>query len=389
MIYGRESEIGRIAALLDAVRAGAGGALVLEGDPGIGKTALLGQAIAEATGMRQLRVTGLEAESSLPFAALAELAEHLLDELSGLPAPQARAIEGALALAPPAKSDRFAVCAGFLGLLVGAAAEQPLLLAIDDAQWLDRASAECLGYAARRLAGHSIGLLAAARTGAPHPFTGRAIERIELTGLDDEAAWSLLEARGASLPDPVARSLLAAAAGNPMALIELPSQLSESQRSGEVPLEDPLPPGIRIQRAFETRITGLPDAVRGACLLAATAFAPTSARSTPPASLSDLDPGALEGAEAAGIVRLTPERVEFAHPLLRGAAYAGATAAERGARTSPSPIRPRGLERLASGSRGDRPRSRRSPRRSRRPPSAPFTVELTAPPPTPSSEPHG
>lgn len=329
MFFGREAEVERVEALLDGARTGSGATLVLEGDPGIGKTTLLDEAIERAAGINHRRITGLEAESHLAFAALAEIAEPLLDGLSGLPAPQARAIEAALALAPPAAGDRFAACAGFLGLLTTAAAERPVLLAIDDAQWLDRASAECLGYAARRLAGRSIAFLAAARCGSQHPFTGRTVTRIELGGLDDRAARALLEERGGRFPAATSEALLAAAAGNPMALVEMPSLLTDAQRSGAEPLEDPLPPGIGIQRAFESRIAGLPDPARDACVVAAVALAPDLGPINAACRSLGLDPAALEEAESAGIVRLTPEHLRFEHPLLRSTVHAGAEAAER------------------------------------------------------------
>ncbi len=312
-----------------ASREGRGAAVVIEGEPGIGKTTLIGAAASPAEGLRRLDTTGLEAESSIPFAALAELTQPLLPGLSALPAPQRTAIEGALALAPTAPGDRFAVCAGLLGLLDRAAREQPLLVTVDDAQWLDRASAECLAYAARRLAGRPILLLAAARAGQPHPFDGPTVQRIELGGLEDSSARTLLDALAPTLPDQVARSLLAAAAGNPMALIELPALLSDEQRRGDAPLDDPLPPGITLQRAFEARIARIPADARDACLIGAAAFGPALAPIKAACSELGIDPASFERAEEAGMIRLSPERIEFEHPLLRGAVYAGATASER------------------------------------------------------------
>ncbi len=330
MLTGREAEIGRIEAALTAVRSGEGGALVLHGEPGIGKSALLDHAERNASGLRCLRTAGLEAESSLPFSALAELSESLLDGIGALPPPQARAIEAALALAPPAPGERFAVCAGFLGLLSRAGAEQPLLLLIDDTQWLDRASAECVAYAARRLRGKPVAALAAARGSAPPAMlAGPGVEMVPVRGLDPASARELLLNASPDLAASVAESLLEAAAGNPLALRELPSLLTAEQRSASSPLEQPLPPGLTLQRAFEQRIATVPPQTRRACLLAATAFTPRLEDVRSACRELGLDPGELERAEQAGLLRLTAGRFEFDHPLLRGAVVQGASAADR------------------------------------------------------------
>jgi DNA-binding CsgD family transcriptional regulator len=329
MLHGRDSEIRAIEALIRAARSGRGGALVLHGDAGIGKTALLDVAGGRASGVRQLRTAGLEAESSLPFSALAELTERLLDGISTLPPPQLAAIEGALALGPPAVgAERFAVCAGFLGLLANAARDDPLLVLVDDAHWLDPASAECLGFAARRLEGKRIALLVAARAGEPHAFrvTGR---QLLVGGLGRDAARTLLSEVDSELPRNVAESLIDAAAGNPLALIELPGLLSRDQRLGLVALDQPIQPGVSLQRAFERRIARLPAQTSAALLVAATAFTPSLRPILAACRTLDIAPDALEPAEAEGIVRLSSERIEFGHPLSRGAVYRGARAAER------------------------------------------------------------
>ncbi|MGB2850806.1 MAG: ATP-binding protein, partial [Solirubrobacterales bacterium] len=329
MLYGRQVDLETIEALLESAREGHGRALMVEGDAGLGKTALLEEAGRAATDMTQIRTAGLEAESSLPFSALAELTGGLLGGLSTLPRPQAAAIEGALALAAPAPGARFAVCAGFLGLLVNAAAESPLLIIVDDAQWLDRASGECLGYAARRLDGQPIALLAAGRAGEPHSLSGPKIEQLTLAGLDPAAAQATLMDVDPTLPTQVAAALVDSAAGNPLALVELPALLTAEQRSGAEPLEHPLPPGASLQRAFDRRITQLPSDAREACLVAAAALT-TSLRPIQAAGASlGLGKEGLETAERAGIVALSDERIDFAHPLLRGAVYRGGGAAER------------------------------------------------------------
>lgn len=143
MLIGREPELERLEQLLEGARSSRGGALLVRGEPGIGKTALLGAIAERSDGFGVLTARGLESEAELPFSALAELIEPLLASLSELPAPQRAAIEGALALGPPAIGDRFATCAGLHRLVCSAACDRPLLLLIDDVQWLDSASAEC------------------------------------------------------------------------------------------------------------------------------------------------------------------------------------------------------------------------------------------------------
>ena len=328
MLYGREAELGRVDELLARAGEGRGGALAVTGWAGIGKTTLLG-AVADGANARVLATTGLEAESSLPYSALAELADGLLDGVRELPPPQAAALESALALGPPAPGDRFAVYTGFLGLLGAAAEERPLLVIVDDAHWLDRGSADCLAFAARRLADKPVAMLVAARSDEAHAFGGRGIDQLPLGGLDDAAARTLLSQRDGELRPAVAESLIEAAAGNPLALLELPGLLTDEQRAGSAPLEKPLPPGISLQRAFERRIGRLPEPEREALLTSATSFTPELAPIVAACDELGIEAGALERAEAAGIVVLSPERIEFDHPLLRGAVYQGAPAAER------------------------------------------------------------
>ena len=329
MLYGREAELTRITELIEAARTGRGGTLLLRGEAGVGKTALLDAAARRATGMRQLRTVGLEAESSLPFSALAELTEWLLDGLSALPPPQAAAIEGALALGPPAPGDRFAACTGFLGLLAHAAEREPLLVLVDDAQWLDPASAEALAFAGRRLASSAAAVLVAARDDDGGQFSGPGVERITLSSLDPAAARTLLGDADPQLPSAVVDSLLGAAAGNPLALIELPSLLTADQRAGRTALDEPLQPGVTLQHAFERRVEELPADARQACLVAAAAFTSALRPILAACEVLELDADALEQAETRGVVRLSAERIEFSHPLLRGAVYHGAPPASR------------------------------------------------------------
>ena len=329
MLYGREAELGRVDELLARAGEGRGGALAVTGWAGIGKTTLLG-AVADGANARVLATTGLEAESSLPYSALAELADGLLDGVRELPPPQAAALESALALGPPAPGDRFAVYTGFLGLLGAAAEERPLLVIVDDAHWLDRGSADCLAFAARRLDDKPVAMLVAARSDEPHAFGGRGIDQLPLGGLDDAAARTLLSQRDGELRPAVAESLIEAAAGNPLALLELPGLLTDEQRAGSAPLDKPLPPGISLQRAFERRIGRLPEPEREALLdLRDVLHARARADSSPPAMSSVSRPARSSAPRPPGSSSSRPERIEFDHPLLRGAVYQGAPAAER------------------------------------------------------------
>src|SRR5918997_2003 len=167
MFVGREHERARIDRLLGDARTGRSGALLLHGDPGIGKTALMRWAIGRASGMRVLRARGIETESDIPFAGLAELVTPLLNRLDDIPDVQALALRGALALGPATPHDRFTVPAGLLSLLAVAAEEQPVLVAIDDAQWLDDASLEAFLFAGRRIEAEGIAMLGSLRDGTP------------------------------------------------------------------------------------------------------------------------------------------------------------------------------------------------------------------------------
>ena len=318
VLHGREAEMASVEALLAEARDGPGGALILLGDAGVGKTALLDAVSRDATNMRHLKKAGLEAESSLPFSALAELTERMLDGLSALPEPQAAAIQGALALGPPAPGDRFAACAGFLGLLSNAAAEQPLLVVVDDAHWLDPASAECVGFAARRLEGLPIALLVAARADE----STRSLDPASTSFRDRPRPGSRsgpLKDVDPALPSDVAESLVDAAAGNPLALIELPPQLTPDQRRGSrrsTSRSSRGPPAAGVLH----RVARLPRDPR-ALLVAATSFTPSIDPILAACGTLEIEAQAFEPAEAQDIVRLSSERIEFGHPLLRGAVY--------------------------------------------------------------------
>src|ERR1700754_1990137 len=224
-MVGRKDERARLKALIDAAREGRSGALLFHGPPGIGKTELLRYAAEEAGDFRILRARGMESESDIPYAGLGELVSPLLSHLEGIPQVQALALRGALALGPAAPGDRFTVPAALLSLLALAADEQPVLAIVDDTQWLDEASLEAFLFAGRRLGQESVAMLGAIRDDATRlevPW----LERRRVAPLDDEEARALL---GESVAPGVADRLVATAAGNPLALLEIPGLLSPGQ----------------------------------------------------------------------------------------------------------------------------------------------------------------
>src|SRR5215472_3196604 len=330
MLCGRGEQLAAIDRLLEGMRSGRAGALVLRGEAGIGKTALLDAAEQKAAGARVLRVTGVESEAELPFAALHALLRPALDEIGALPGRQAEALRGAFGLAEEAVADRFLVGLGVLSLIAELAEDRPVLVLADDAQWLDRASGDALVFAARRLHAERAAVLVAARDEPPGADLP-GLPELRVGGLDRAAAEQLLA--GAGLVAAVRDQLIAEAGGNPLALIELSRGLSGPQRAGSVtPLALPAAsPAGRVQQAFAARIGELPQECRRAVLVAAlggmAGLAEVSlAVAAAGGSLTD-----LAAAERAGLVRVTPAGVSFAHPLARAAVLAGSDVAERAA----------------------------------------------------------
>ncbi len=327
MLIGREAELARVERVLETARGGGSDVLVLRGQPGIGKTALLRAAIERAGGMTVLRTRGLEGEAELPFAGLAELCAPVLELRERLPAAQAAALDGALQLAPAAPQARLAIGAALLGLLSLAAEERPVLCVIDDLQWLDEPSFEALRFASRRLGADGVGIVAAQR---PERDVAPGIETLDLGPLAPDRALELLQAgRTHPVPDLVARRVLATAAGNPLALLEIPALLSRDELEGRAPVEGPLPPGSTLERVLARRLEGLDEDTRRALLVVAAAEARRGDVVLGALAAAGIDVSALEGAESAGIVTLAPGEVAFRHPLLRAAAYHGATAVAR------------------------------------------------------------
>jgi AAA ATPase domain len=332
VLYGRTAECAAVDRLLEDARSGRSGVLVLRGEAGVGKSTLLGYAAERAkggpAGMTVLRAAGVESEVELPFATLHQLLRPLLDRVGRLPEPQAAALHGTFGMAAT-PSDRFLLSVGVLSLLAEAAEERPLVCLLDDAQWLDQASADALVFVARRLAAEGIVLLFAARDPEVRRFDAAGLPELQLAGLEDAAAADLLAARSQAMAAAVRDRLLRAAAGNPLALVELPAMLEPAQLDGRAPLPDPLPVGARVERAFADRIERLPPATQATLLVVAADDTGEVATALRAGRLLELDGLALGPAEAAGLVRVAGGRVEFRHPLVRSAVYRNAGFAER------------------------------------------------------------
>ncbi len=330
MLVGRDAQLEELRARLDAARAGLSFALLVHGDAGIGKTALLDAVAEHADGMRVLRARGFEAESDIAFAGLHDLLSPLLDLRDRIPGVQAQALGGALALEEAAtQHDRFALPAAVLSLLGLAAEDGPLLLVVDDLQWIDEASAQALLFVARRLDADGVVLLLAARDGEPWPFDPAGIERLHLTGLAEADARQVLAQRSDGMSPAVADTLVRTAAGNPLALRELPQSLTAEQRGGTAPLPSPLPPGAGVEAAFSRRVAALPPQTRRALLVLSAMQTRRADRLFAALAQLDLPASALDAAEAAEVTIADGPQVDFAHPLLRSTIYHAATTSER------------------------------------------------------------
>ncbi|MEV4065480.1 LuxR C-terminal-related transcriptional regulator [Nonomuraea dietziae] len=318
MLYGRQAEQAAVDELLRA----RSGALIVRGEAGIGKSALLDYAGKKAQA-RVLRVDGVESESDLPFAALHLLLRPVLDHLGALPEQQAQALRGALGLGAPTQGDRFLVGLATLSLLVELSAEGPVMCLVDDAQWLDGESADALLFAARRLHAEPVAALVAARE-TDGSFSARGLPELRLAELDAAAARRLLAEQATDLPPAVRDQLIAEARGNPLALIELPRMLTAEQRKGALgPLSFSFrtaqPVTDRVLCGFRERIAALPVATRSCLLVAALddrAELGVLARAIGllGASLTD-----FAEAERAGLLGVGEEGVTFRHPLVRAA----------------------------------------------------------------------
>ncbi|HET7856158.1 MAG TPA: AAA family ATPase [Gaiellaceae bacterium] len=330
MLVGREPDCVRIDELLDRARRGRSGALVLRGEAGMGKTALLDYAAEHAEGMTVVRALGVEYEFELQFSGLLELMRPLLEHLPEIPPQQAEALRSALGLGEPKPYERFTICAATLSLIAAAAETNPLLILVDDAHWLDLATDDALLFAAKRLVADSVAILLAVREGGERTFRAPALDQLRLTTLDPEQCALLLagEAKRPVVPQ-VAEHLCAATEGNPLALVELGDLLSADQLAGREELPDPVPAGRTLERAFAWRAERLPKDSQRALVIAAVSLSDETEMIV--AALESLGIGrdALEPAEDAALLSLADGHIRFRHPLVRSAVFHGAPPSER------------------------------------------------------------
>jgi DNA-binding CsgD family transcriptional regulator len=324
VLHGRRSEREALDELLEAVRGGQSRVLVVSGEPGVGKTALVESAIGSASGFRVARAVGVESEMELAFAALQQLCAPMLDRLDRLPAPQQDALAVAFGLSTGAAPDRFLVGLAVLSLLAEVAEEQPLLCAVDDAQWLDRASAQALVFVARRLLAESVALVLVTRE--PNEelrgFPGLVVE-----GLRNGDARALLgSVLGVPLDERVRERLVAETHGNPLALLELPRGLTPAQLAGGFGLPNAVPLSGRIEDSFKRRFAGLPAETQRLLLVAASE--PVGDPVLVWRAAGRLGIEVQAAADTDGLVTIGA-RVTFRHPLVRSAVYLAASAEER------------------------------------------------------------
>lgn len=329
MLYGRDKERAVIGALLDGARASQSAALVLRGEAGIGKSALLEDTRERADDMHVLAARGVESESELPFAGLHQLIRPALGRLDELPAPQATALRSALGLESVSGQERFLVFSACLSLLSELAERRPVLCLVDDANWLDAASSDALQFVARRLDAEGIVLLFAAREGEVRRFEAADIASLTLSGLDAEAAAILLKRGGVEAAPSVRERLLAQTRGNALALVELPRGLTDAQLSGDEPLPEALPMTRQLETAFHERVRRLPDETRLLLLVAAADDSEDLALVGRAGERLGGNPAALDLAEQIQLISIRGTRLEFRHPLVRSAVYGAASSSER------------------------------------------------------------
>lgn len=326
MLLGREAERTRLDALLDAARKGNSGALVIRGEPGIGKSALLRYAVDRGSvlGLTVLTARGLESESEIPFAGLGDLTRPIRKAIDRIPEAQQSALVGALALGPAVPVDRFAICAATFSLLAAAAEDRPLLAVVDDIQWLDSSSVEALLFAVRRLGVEGVAILLAMREGEGHGVQVEELPVLRLQGLDEASSVRLLGQAQYRIAGSVAVQLYRAVHGNPLALMEVPPLLSEAERSGLEPLPEPLPAGARLEQAFLRRLHMLPEVSQRALLVSAASESGDMATIQRALTQLSIPAEALGPAESAGLIAIDGVALRFRHPLIRSTVYQAA-----------------------------------------------------------------
>jgi DNA-binding CsgD family transcriptional regulator len=324
-LRGRTSECALLDDLVSAVRGGESRSVVLRGEAGIGKTALLGYLVASASDLRVVRAVGVESDMELAFASLHQLCSPLLDRIEELPAPQRRALETVFGLSDGAAPDRFLVGLAVLSLFAAEAEQRPLVCVVDDAQWLDRASALTLAFVARRLLAERVGIVFAAREPG---LELQHVDGLEVRGLRNGDARALLRSTlRFKLDERVLDRFIAEMRGNPLALLELPRGLTATQLAGGFGLPEAQAVTGRIEESFVRRVSAVSDDARRLLLLAAAEPIGDPLLLLRAAEQLGIAVSAVD-AETDGLLALS-ERVTFRHPLVRSAVYRTAALEER------------------------------------------------------------
>ena len=330
-IIGREAELDQLRAVVDGATASSQALLVL-GQAGMGKTVLLADATAGArsAGLRVLSVTGRESEANLAFVGLRQLLRPVLGNAAGLPGLQGPALLGALGFpADPGAADRLSIGIAVLTLLSDVSEDRALAVIVDDAQWLDRSSLDALAFAVRRLDGERVVFLVGARGNSPAAGLDWGLPELTLGPLPESDAGRLLDVQPSPPRGRTRARVLAEAAGNPMALIELAKVIAADPAAGRRWTTEPLPLTDRLTSAIAAQAAALPEPTLAALLLAAIA---DSADPAAAGGGSELDPGTLAPAERLGLIRVDSRTgVQFTHPLIRSAIYHSAPPARRAA----------------------------------------------------------
>jgi DNA-binding CsgD family transcriptional regulator/tetratricopeptide (TPR) repeat protein len=335
VLVGRKSELATLHALVEGALGGKGGALLITGEPGIGKTALLDDTVGRVDGsLTTLRATGRESDADLPFAVLADLLRPAERELGELPGLQAKSLRRALALEEDGGrvADGLAVGVAVLGVLAALAGRRPVLIVVDDLQWVDESSRAAILFAARRISRFHVALLCAARKGGV-PDEARDLAMLSLAGLRaSEARELLVSSARVPLDRTVRQRLLEVSAGNPLGLVELPHALSDAQLQGDEPLGEPIPVNGGIERTFGARVARLPDNTKRALLLAAAAGSDADEVLATAFRSEGLAHADLLAAELDGLIAVVDGEVEFRHPLVRSVVYqSGSVESQRAA----------------------------------------------------------
>lgn len=330
MLHGRQREQKLLIGLLDEARGSRGGSLVVRGQPGVGKSALLADLVQRAgsenePGIQVLRTRGIESESPLPFAALQRLLRPVMRHVEHLPARQATALRAAFGETDAAAGDRFLIFLATLSLLAEAAEESTVLCVVDHAHWLDEASTAALLFIARRLGPERVALLFAARDGDVRRFESGELPELVVGGIDAAAAAALLTERGGGpVADDVRDRLMKQTGGNPLALVELPGSLTPAQLAGREPLSSDVPLTEGVQRVFLDRSRRLSPAAQTLLCIAAADDSTRLSVVRQAAELLGVGPAALTEAEESGLLTVAGTDIGFRHPLVRSAVYQGA-----------------------------------------------------------------